>query len=184
MEPGEYLTQGTGKAYGLELKSQYKSDHFGLMFSYTLAQSDRQYEQQNLGLAYPFEFDYRHQYKLFFYRNFGPLQFGVNAIYLTANPEISLLAVQSGQGLVSYNLNPPGQKNQLRSESYHRIDFSCSYTLKKSKISQRFKIGATNLLNHKNISFQNIKFDSNGNALSNPIYSLAFLPSFQYSIQF
>ena len=71
LEPSEYLDRGNGFVKGMEFSLDMKEENFGFMSSYTLSKSDRQFDNINENIKYPFEFDHRHQVKLFSYFKFN-----------------------------------------------------------------------------------------------------------------
>jgi outer membrane receptor protein involved in Fe transport len=180
-----FLIRGNGLAYGLETLLKYSNGGFVGILSYTLAKSERQFDAHNLGDPYPFDFDQRHRFKLFVFKQYKHFQFGLNWVYLSASPRVSILPLEDGEGNVKIELNPPGEKNELRSEPYHRMDLSMGYQFKTSSTHHQFKLGLNNVYNNQNVAH----FESNINdddiiTSTNPIHALGVLPSISYSIKF
>jgi hypothetical protein len=55
-------TEGTGVSKGLEIGATRTSGRFTGLFAYTLSRTTRQFESLNNGAAYPFLFDYTHNF--------------------------------------------------------------------------------------------------------------------------
>jgi hypothetical protein len=54
------ITQGEGKAYGLEFFLQKKTGKLSGWIGYTLAWNNRQFSDLNQGKAFPYRYDRRH----------------------------------------------------------------------------------------------------------------------------
>ena len=57
----DYVTEGKGKSYGLELMAKKNSGKLTGWISYTLSKSTRQFDDINFGEPFPFAYDRRHQ---------------------------------------------------------------------------------------------------------------------------
>lgn len=177
-----FLTVGAARGAGWETSLNYKDQNKGLLASYTLARAERQFLEHNLGRAYPYEFDQRHQIKLFGYWRNQAWDFSFNFMYFSPNPRISFLSPEAGE-IIRVELNPIGQKNSLRSEPYHRLDLSIAYNFQFQSSKHRIKLGAYNVYNRENVAF--FEAENQGGILrTSPIGSLGFLPSLQYSLTF
>ena len=185
LNPEEYLTSGQGKIKGAELSVNYKSDKFGFLTSYTLSKSERIFPEINLGKSYAFEFDNRHQFKIFTYYKLSQnflLNFSYN--YASGNPLLGIVNSTFSNSLMSYDLNDVGSKNQLRSSAYQRVDVNFSYSKSTERFRHKISIGAYNLTSQKNVSFNNVAFDSSGSIGLSPVHGLPIIPSLSYSLSY
>lgn len=181
-----FLVRGNGKVYGIETLLKYTYKGYGGIASYTLAKSERQFDQHNKGLAYASDFDQRHRIKIFLFKNFKDFQFGINWVFLSPNPQVSILALEDGENVNRVALNSIGDRNELRSKPYHRLDFSVAYQLSTTKLDHRFKLGIYNLYNRSNVAYYQSDFNDDENRVesTNPISSIRLIPSFSYSLRF
>lgn len=177
-----YLTPGTATSLGWENSLQYTGPKNGLLISYTLARADRQFADHNFGARYPYEFDQRHQWKVFAYQKWGDFDFSINWVYFSPTPRISFIALEGGD-ISRVELNSPGNKNQLRSEAYHRLDLNIAYHFQFKKTRHSLQVGAYNIYNRENVALYEVD-DADGLFQTFPIGSLGFLPSLSYSVKF
>lgn len=185
LRPDQYLTTGGGEIIGAELSLNYKKDNFGFLTSYTLSKSERTYPEINQGKVYPFEFDNRHQFKIFtYYRLSENFLFNFSYNYASGNPLLGIVNSSFSTSLMSYDLNELGFKNQMRSSPYQRVDVNLSFLKTTKRFQHKISIGAYNLTNHNNVSFNNIEFDINGMMNQTPVFGLPIIPSFSYSLHY
>ncbi|MEM6803493.1 MAG: hypothetical protein AAF696_18950, partial [Bacteroidota bacterium] len=183
--PEEYLVRGNGRAFGLELLLSYEDEDKGVMFSYTLSDTKRQFNGQNLGLRYAHAYDFRHQLKLFAYKELAKnFKVSLNFLFFSPNPRLNLLAVPNGEGLRGLDLNPLGKKNFKRAKPYSRVDVQLSYDIIKKRWKHSFKAGIYNSFNRNNIAYYRLQFNQNQITEGQPIHSLPLLPSLSYSLKF
>lgn len=195
------VTVGEGRAYGMEALIKKQGGRFTGWVSYTLAWSQRQFEDINLGDPYPFLFDRRH------------------SLHITGAVEIvkgftASLAWTYGTGMATtlprssyqYNqfnllyadlppqfpfvLDVPGgsRKNDLRLPDYHRLDLELSYAMEKGRAGHRWSLGAYNVYNQFNPLYYILTERVNEAGQLRPTYlQVALFPitaSFRYRIMF
>lgn len=179
--PETFLNRGEGITRGAEFLASYDRKGQKVQLAYTLASSDRQFASENQGLAYPHAFDRRHQFSLFYsQRLLNGLRASLNWVVMSANPRLGLASIDSGVGWVNAGIHPPGEKNQLRSLTYHRLDLNVSYSFTTWKrVFHRLKAGLYNAYNRKNVAY----YDNSSGSFA-PVFSIPLRPSFQYSIRF
>lgn len=179
--PETYLKQGTGVAYGTEFQVVYSGKKSTGMFSYTLAKSERQFDDINAGIAFPQAFDRRHQFKAFFSQKLGShFQLSSNFVLFSGSPRLNLTSLENGVGFSNLELHGPGQKNQVRSPAYHRLDINLTYRATTGPLRHRFKVGVYNVYDRKNIAYY--QQDSDGNLEA--VKAVGLTPSVQYEIRF
>ncbi len=177
--------KGKGYAYGMEFLLQYSGNKTGGSIAYALSKTERKIQQINSGKVFPFMFDRRHHLKLFLYQNLGHnFQLSANWVYYSPGPKLYLISFDGDEPLSKVNITSNATENSIRTYSYHRLDVGLSYTLKTSKVEHRFKLGAYNVYNRENIAYYKIDFNEEDNLISDPVYSIGFIPSVYYSISF
>jgi hypothetical protein len=167
-----YLEKGTAQSKGVELLVDYANNKRGLLFTYALSKTERQFDSINLGIPFAADFDSRHQMKLSFHQKLSKsFKIGVNWIYNSPRPKINILQFTSKAAFTNIDEDPPGLKNTTRTKAYNRIDLNVQYNYNGEKVQHALKFGVYNLLNSRNIAF-------------NELYSIPILPSFSYRISF
>lgn len=167
-----FLEEGTANSKGLELFVDYANNKRGLLFTYTLSKTERQFDSINLGLPFAADFDSRHQVKFSFHQKLSKsFKIGFNWIYNSPRPKINVLQFTSQAAFTNIDEDPPGLKNTTRTKAYNRIDLNVQYSFKGKKMHHELKFGIYNLLNTRNIAF-------------NELHSIPILPSFSYRISF
>jgi hypothetical protein len=157
------VTQGTGKAYGLELFLQKKEGRTTGWIGYTLSWNKRQFSDLNNGLEYDFKYDRRHDLSVVFSHKFTD-KFSATAafVYGTGNavtlPDASYngpnttsvvpRALQALFNTTSYNI--ASEKNGYRMPVYHRLDVNLEWLKKKKKWERRWSLGAYNAYSRAN----------------------------------
>lgn len=176
-DPEAYLAPAKGRSRGIEVLLRRESGRLGGWLGYSLSKSTRQSGQINLGRAYPYLFDRRHEAKLFgFYRFNDQWQASLNWTYGSPNPKL----LDSGTGLPT----PPGQANSLRGEAYHRLDLALSFFLKRGKWEHHLKLSAFNAYNRRNTAFYKLWIDENFNYQYQPVHLFGFMPGLFYGVRF
>ena len=180
------LVRGEGKAYGIEFLLQQQGLRTGGWLSYSLAWSERQVRAENGEAYFPFQYDSRHQLKLFLYHQFSDhFQIGLNWLFFSASPYLVLDESALSIMALNENINSDGEFNSLRSTVYHRLDINATYQFYTGKrFKHSLKFGVFNLYNRKNTLYHSSQ--SSGSAVNDlsPVSLFPFLPSVQYSLEF
>lgn len=161
----EKVSQGKGKAYGVEFLIQKEKGNTSGWISYTLSFSKRQYDdgQINAGKEFYDRYDTRHQVNIVLTQKIG------NGIDITAawvfnsgsrtSVPIASYYDNYGYTLTSYSYNNPdlinvyGERNNFKMPCYHRLDIGMNFK-KKTKHGQRiWSVNVYNAYNHKNAFF-------------------------------
>ncbi len=179
------LVSGQGRAFGMELQLKKLIGRTGVVMNYTLSQSLRDFAKLNLGEQFAYRYDRRHQINLqLFHRINDRLQVSTSWVYGSAQPQ---LVVWNNELINTFNqvdVTDPGDKNEKRSNAYHRLDLNLKYLLPGKNIQHHFKLGVYNLYNRRNTAFYQLDFDDDEVIDLRPIHLLPILPSFSYEIQF
>jgi len=179
------IIEGYGRSYGIENSIYLKFRKTQWALSYTLAKSERKFEEQNENEWYPFNFDQRHQVKLHFETPISEsFSFSSSWYYNSATPRFSILAIQEGQGLIDIDVSPPGEKNSVRSKAYHKLDVLLQYRKTFRRSSHKLSIGVSNLYNRKNIAYYTADFENDQMPSTKAVFSFPLLPTFGYSVSF
>ncbi|MDZ7879313.1 MAG: TonB-dependent receptor [Saprospiraceae bacterium] len=194
------VTQGDGKAYGLEFFLQKKEGKTTGWVSYTWSKNLRQFNDLNGGLEFPYKYDRRHDFKLIMSHLFSK-RFSINAAwqYGTGN---ALTLYTNNFRLPSSNqpidvrykndieVATVGERNAYRLPAYHRLDMSLEWTKKKKRHTRTWVLGCYNVYGRANpfALFKASKFDQ-ATQQSVPAYRILSLipiplPSISYNFKF
>ena len=201
----QIVTNGVGKAYGLEV---YVARSFGRItgsVAYTLAWSQRKFSDLNNGDWFSYKYDRRHDVavQLNFLVNkhielgsawvYGsgnmatlPQQYynTWNAVaYYNYQVQTGTTSPQYGEEVTAYT-----GKNGYRLPSYQHLDLSFIYKMKVKKLEHLFNVSIYNVYNHFNIFavYPSYSVDANGNNLIvyKKLTLFPILPSFSYTVKF
>ena len=191
------VTAGEGSAKGLDFLLERTGRRFDFRVAYTYSFADRQFKHINLGRAFPFKYDRRHDIKTSFIYKISP-KLTASAIWIygtgiaTTIPrstyQIKLFEYAQYPGIDIINF---GSKNSFRLPAYHRLDVGLDYKFKTRKLHHQISIGVYNLYNNLNPLYYDLRsrFINNGNETIQEFYfvqvALApILPSLSYSLKF
>ncbi len=178
------LIVGDGTTYGIECAFQKLFGRTGGWVNYTFAHTKRQFAKQNLGYAYPHQFDSRHQFKVYLFHKFNKyFTISANWHYRSAPPLLLLSENQFIEDVFALDVNPPGKKNTKRSEDYHRLDVALSYAFTSKKMQHRLKVSVYNLYNRANVAFHQVE-DIADIKNGQPVSFLPVLPGVGYEVGF
>ena len=184
------ITGGRGWAYGGEVLVQKKTGRTTGWLGYTLAWSNRQFAELNLGRKYPFKYDRRHDISLVVIHEFTPaVRLSGTFVYGTGN---AITLARGRYSLGGYEqFDDYGPRNSYRMRAYHRVDLDLSFTKKKRWGEMVNSISVYNLYSRRNPFFMYFDAgyqDGNGNVQQKPTYKLVSLfpliPSFSKSFKF
>lgn len=184
------LSQGKGKAYGVEIFFKKNTGRFNGWLSYTYSRSLRKFDAQttgnltiNDGKYYPAAFDQPHILNLVLNYRVGERSFfSANFNYSTGRPitiPVSKFSYDVYLSVLNYS-----QRNEYRIPDYHRLDVS--YTIKqKPGKNRRYKdewvFSIFNLYGRKNT--YSIAFNRFGTASKLSVLGSVF-PSITYNFNF
>jgi TonB dependent receptor len=187
------VTQGKGRAYGLELMLQKKAGKTTGWLGYTLSRSERQFAAINFGKPYPFKYDRTHDFEAVVIHKFSnrfqmsaSWQYSTGATVtlplLTYN---GLIGVDDFSGFSSNQITYYGEKNSYRMPDFHRLDVSMEWHKKKKKWERTWVLGVYNVYNRQNpfFIFQGIN-ETTGDQEFKQISILPILPSLSYEFKF
>jgi hypothetical protein len=149
---GEVIN-GIGRAYGAEFYLKKSSGKFTGWVSYTLARSERKTGQINNGNWYPARFDRTHNLNVVASYDINKrLSLSSNFVISTGTPATFPTNRLEVQGYVIPH-NVDNFRNNTRIPTYHRLDISATYQLKKhfkDKFESNIVISVYNVYGRKN----------------------------------
>ncbi|CAH1000202.1 Vitamin B12 transporter BtuB [Neolewinella maritima] len=190
------LSQGRGRAYGLETMVQRSRGKLRGWLSYTLARSQRTFGREiNQGETFPFRYDRRHAINLLLIYQLG------ERTTLTGSWRFETgLAYSLSTEVVENPLDPVGpdlpiveRRNGFRLKPNHRLDLNLHTVLSKpdSKFTHAIDVGLYNTYNRRNPVYYETQLDysvvdnqpvSTQNYFQ--IYVAPVLPSLSYQLTF
>ncbi|NJN35066.1 MAG: TonB-dependent receptor [Saprospiraceae bacterium] len=154
------VTQGKGTSRGIELLIQKKEGKLAGWVSYTLAQTDRQFDLINEGKTYPFRYDRRHEFSIVgTYRITNRITFSANWSFATGNSVTlpfrvyrSVIVKQNFDGEEEFfsTFIDYGERNGFRTRAIHRLDFGFEFYKKRKMMERRWSVGFYNAYNRSN----------------------------------
>lgn len=193
------ITTGQGWAYGAEFLIRKKTGKLTGWLGYTLSWSERQFEEINRGRKFYSRYDRRHDLSLVgIYKPSNRITLSGTWVYSTGN-NFNVLDKKSlasagnfpisgvgsfgqfssigGGGTKSFSAN----QNNLRGESYHRLDLGIQFHKKLKKNRERtWGFSIYNIYGRKNPFYY---FFNNNDKLIK-VSVLQFIPSFNYTYKF
>lgn len=183
------LTTGEGYATGIEFYLQKHQGKLTGWVGYSLAYSERQFDEINEAKPYPAKYDRRHEANLIAsYRPDDRWDFSLAFIYATGNAMTVpvQLYLLGGNLLTEY-----GETNGFRMPPYHRLDVSVTYNFKpKRKFESSLNFSIFNVYNRANpflIFFEiegDIVQEHNLSVSAQQISVFPILPSISWNIKF
>ncbi len=183
------LTIGTGYAYGVEFLLKKQKGLFQGWIGYTLAYTNRIFDEVNNGKVFPARYDRRHDLSVALtYDIHRKWSVGSNFVYGTGQA----ITMQEGRYFIEGNLvNIYGERNSFRMPAYHRLDLSLTFTNKpeKKKFHSSWVLAVYNVYNRANPYL--IYLDIDGDPLNEGItvtpkqlYLFPILPSLTWNFKF
>jgi TonB-dependent Receptor Plug Domain/CarboxypepD_reg-like domain len=147
------VESGKGWSYGAEVFIQKKAGKLNGWLGYTLAWSNRQFENINFGEKFPFRYDRRHDISIVANYKFSQrFELGSTFVYGTGVaitlPRASYV-IETNTGnevLVDHYTG----RNQDRMPAYHRMDVSATWHKRKKRGNRAWIVSVYNVYNQKN----------------------------------
>jgi len=185
------VTQGVGTSKGIELTAAKSGDHFAGKLNYTLSKTDRQFDDINEGLTYPYRFDLRHTFSLTGVYTFNT-KWSVNANFIYSSG-INLTIPTSKYGVPSpFPGVPPtptlifSRKNGQKLPPNHRLDIGMNYKFEKWGLRNSLHIGIYNVYNSINPIYYRLRRNPQDRSKIQfvSVSLLPITPSISYSVRF
>jgi len=130
------LLSGDGRAYGLEFMLKKAKGQFTGWVSYTLSRSERTVPGINNGESFATNWDKTHDISVVLSYDINPKwNFSANFAFMTGRPITYPDSRYEFDGIIVPNYS---NRNGARTPSYHRLDFSATYTKPKDKSNKVF----------------------------------------------
>jgi hypothetical protein len=185
-------TGGEGESYGAELFLQKKKGKTTGWIGYTMAWTNRKFENINFGEWFPYKYDRRHDFSLVISHKFNEKwDIGATWVYGTGNtltfPQGVYLGMPQSPSwndqLSVESVESYGSRNSTRLPSYHRLDFAVNKHSKKRNFESTWTLGAYNIYNRKNPWFAYLAYEGN-DRVAKQVSLFPIIPSISYRIQF
>ncbi|KAA5532409.1 TonB-dependent receptor plug domain-containing protein [Taibaiella lutea] len=185
------ITSGKGYSYGAELFLQKKTGRLTGWFSYTLAWSNRKFDEINAGKMFPYKYDRRHTINLVgIYKLKKNIELSGAFTFQSAAP--FSIPTTSFEGIYQpgYNPYPPNvqyypQRNNIRIQANHRLDIGISFIKEKKNGNVRtWNISVYNAYNRRNLFFYDIDNYTKSTVEISGYSILPILPSISYNLKF
>ncbi|MGB1093367.1 MAG: TonB-dependent receptor [Bacteroidia bacterium] len=182
----QMITQGTGKSQGLEILITKRTGMLNMIGSYTLSNTERNFEDVNGGIDYPFRWDRRHKLALqLVYQPSYSLTVNMNAVIMTGNP----VTVPTGRyfttdGTMVYDFSAI---NNYRLPNYQRLDVGFTKEIKPEEhfeYREFYGVQLYNMLGQINPMNAQFRVESNGDLKLIGQSYFTFVPSVFYRIEF
>ncbi len=192
------VNTGRGESYGAELFVNRTWNRFEGWLGYTLAWSNRKFDDINFGRRFPYKYDRRHDVSLALTHHVSSkIQLSTNWVYGTGIaitlPAAKYQSVSTVIGEESFSDPTPilnyESRNGYRQRPSHRLDFSARFLRKKNKTERYWVFTVYNVYNRRNPVFIEARptqdFDGLDWNLRFKEYSfLSIIPSVTYRLRF
>jgi hypothetical protein len=183
---------GKGKAYGIEVFFQKTSGKTTGWLGYTLARSERKFDNISFGNWYPYKYDRRHDLSVLINHKLNKnIDAGFTWEFSSGNMITLISQVYDPYGFTKnpfLRIQYFENRNNYRLPSYHRMDAGINFHKEKRHFYRTLSINIYNVYNYKNIFFVyygNDDIHGRKDLLVLKKYTLfPILPSLTYSLKF
>jgi len=198
--PTEFVTQGKGKAYGVDLMSSIANKRWTLSTYYTLMQAINQFDDLNFGKPFAASTDIRHLFNVTFKRNFSSkFTMVLTWQYHSGKPitvptrffQYPQLDMDNGELSTTYVrfLAVEDERNNYRTKPFHKLDISFTKEYQAFKrYDAVFSLGVYNAYNQANpyIYYLSRKWNPDGSYTPKlkSMQMFPILPSVSWSMKF
>ncbi|MCB9339280.1 MAG: TonB-dependent receptor [Lewinellaceae bacterium] len=193
----EAISRGKGWSYGLEALVQWEREKASAWLGYTLAKSERQFDNEiNGGRKFPTRLDRRHNFNLQFLYKFNRLwEFSLGFVYATGAAftfpleEYEFVQPPGSPPLdIIQTPRPVDNLNNFRLPAYHKLDLALNHYFWQRKARHAIRVGVFNVYDRRNPLYYSLRdrFDESGE-LNRQIIQVSLLPIFptlRYSLEF
>ncbi len=181
-------TDGKGEAYGFEFLIRKNEGKTTGWIGYTLAWTNRTFDNLNEGKTYSYKYDRRHDLSVVVNHKFNDrIDIGATWVYGSGNtftaPQANFY-LTNGHGSSTYTAY--SDRNSLRLPAYHRLDLGVNFRKKKKWGERAWNVSIYNVYNRKNPYYLYV---SNENGLNNDkvvkqVSLFPIIPSVSYIFSF
>lgn len=180
------VASGRGWSYGAEFMGEKSWKKTSVTLAYTLSWSNRQFEDINMGKAYPYKYDRRHDVNFSFTHAFGErVDLALNWIY-TSGSAFTIpfeFFPDPGDPISSYsyadNVTYFESRNNYRAPSYHRLDIGINFHSNKKWGRGTWSLSLFNAYGRNNPVFMFVEEGNNGLTLKKYTF-FKYVPSISY----
>lgn len=174
---------GKGNSYGTEFFLQKREGRLNGWLGYTLAWSNREFENINSGNPYPFRYDVRHDLSIVGSYKVND-HFELGSVFVYRSGTATTLPVATyyihGETQVDYY----GGRNAYRMPSYHRLDLSATWRKDKKWGERAWVVSVYNMYNKRNPFFIGLSLTPENGRQFTQISIFTFMPSVSYQFKF
>ena len=195
------VTQGNGRAYGIDISADWSRKNWSLTADYTLMQATNQFEELNYGRPFAASTDIRHSLSLtgewkllpswsmsstWQYRSGKPITVPTHVF---AYPATDPLTGEPVNSIPQYQLAET-ERNNYRTKVFHKLDVSFTHNYKAfKKYDASISWGIYNVYNQANTFLYFLgRTGKNGGGGYRPVfqsmYMFPILPSFTWNVKF
>lgn len=177
------LVFGQGRAYGLEFYLKKKKGDFTGWVSYTLAKSERQFDEVNRGNWFSARQDRTHDISIVGMYQITPrLNASASFVYYTGDAVTFPVGKYFVDGAL---VNLYGDRNSERMPDYHRFDIGITYILKDNdKFYSDLNFSIYNAYNRKNAYSITFDVDDAGQTQATQLALFGIVPSLTWNFNF
>jgi outer membrane receptor for ferrienterochelin and colicin len=178
----QVVSGGSGSAYGWEVFLRHIGKKTQGWVSYTLAKSERQFEELNQGNPFPFKYDRRHNFKVVFNHKFGKkFSAGFTWVFMTGLK--ATIPISTYNDINGFRVTRYSERNAFTYPSYHRLDINMNWKKKTSWGQRNWGFSIFNAYNRQNPFFIYFSTDD-GKRTATQVSIFQILPSFHYNFSF
>lgn len=199
-QTSEIITQGKGRAYGIDISGSFTQKYWSLSADYTLMQATNQFADLNFGKAFAASTDIRHSLYLMLERKFSTnLTMAVTWQYHSGKP-ITVPTILFKYPSRNYETGALSnshiqyqavetERNNYRTKSFHKLDITITKSYKVFKRYEgSYSFGLYNAYNHANPYIYYLSRDWNSDGtyklFLKSMSMFPILPSFSWSMKF
>ncbi|MDD3322859.1 MAG: carboxypeptidase-like regulatory domain-containing protein [Paludibacter sp.] len=201
LKPENYITQGKGKAYGIDFSADYSLKNFKFTADYTLMRAVNQFDDLNYGRPFDASTDIRNSLSLTSEIKLSDSwSFSATWQYMTGKPitvPTSVYLSSSANGYYAgyhYYSNTDfvqviTERNNYRTKAFHKLDVSFTHTYKAfKKYNGTISLGLYNAYNQANPFLYYLGTEQTSDNSYKPTLNylsvFPILPSFNWSVKF
>ena len=196
----DFITQGKGNAYGIDISADYTQQFWSLSVDYTRMNAENQFADLNSGRPFAASTDIHHSVSLTLerklsstltlsatwqYRSGRPITVPTNIItYPKTNPETG----KPDFSYLRYNIIET-ERNNYRTKPFHKLDFALTQCYKAfHRYEASYSVGIYNVYNRANPYMYYVKNELQPDGVYKPVLMsisiFSMMPSFSWSMKF
>jgi hypothetical protein len=195
MDPGNWESKieknGIGKAYGLELMIKKNSGKTNGWITYSLAKTERKFNDINSGRWFPYKYDRRFDANIVINHKFNEKidasatwDFSSGNLFTLITDVYDTYLPKGEQWYIQYF----EKRNNYRLPAYHRLDLGINFHRQKKSFYRTWNISIYNAYNHRNVFFVYFGNDDlhgkKGQIVLKQYSLFPILPSVTYNLKF